>query len=838
MLRGAARTEADGLGAASIGLVLLAIASPVAAFDLSRGVTDTLPNGLRVLVLEDRNFPVVSVQMLYTVGARDEESGRTGLAHFLEHMAFRASEHFPETDVVSRIYAVGGEWHGYTWIDQTTYFATAPREHLDLLLAIEADRMAKLLISPPEVEPERGAVLAELHSYENDPASVLYDAVVAASFVAHPYRNNTIGWVSDVEKITVSDLRDFYRRHYRPANAVLAVVGDVSAAAVLRRVRARFDGLRSGGRTPLPRTVEPPQMGLRRVELEGAGSASRFAIAYSSPAAAGPDWPAFLLLREVLAGGAGVNFRQEDFGVPVREGTRLASVEAELTSWLPPTALPYVLALAGSVERTVAPADLEAAIEARVAVLRDAPVPTAELAAARRRLLADLVFDLETTEDAAHQLAFFEGLDARDALVGLPARLAAVTPEELKRVALRYLQPWQRTIGWFRAGRPKKKPAAGPEAAPASAASPRPDAGPAPGGAGTGPTAGSVPSAAAAPVAPGSPPEVRRLPAGLPVFLAHVPASPAVFVRVLVPASRAATDATATVDDPLWRHTSLDFRGLKQELRDLLAAARAALKRTAPAGAVPSPSEDPAERLEETLRALLGIAPTRVPRAPALVVVAGDLADLPVWEWVKRHFGDVAPGSLPAAPAPAVRERERTVSLAGLGKAQAQLGYAAPAPPPGHPDHLAWRVLLYILTHDYQGRLGEEAIGRRGLLYYVGSRYHTDGVSGWISLTMGVDPAKLAPLRTLVAETLAGLAADPPSEAEVAEAKQHLLGRRLSAHQSNEEISAFLAREWIGRGRLATLEEFEAELARVSRADVMRIIPQFLAGATAVVEVD
>lgn len=830
--------EVKRRGAAALAAIALAI--PASAFDLSRTVGATLGNGLRVLVLEDPTFPVVSVQMLYTVGARNEENGRTGLAHFLEHMAFRASEHFPGTDVVSRIYAVGGEWHGYTWIDETTYFATVPREHWELLLAIEADRMNRLAIAAEEVEPERGAVLTELRSYENDPASILYDAVVAASFVEHPYRNNTIGWVSDVERIEQADLVDFYRRAYRPSNAVLAVVGDVAAADVLRRARELFGDAENGsGWAPLPRTVEPPQRGLRRIELQGAGERSRFAIAYRAPAAVDPDWPAFLLLREVLAGGAGVNFNQEDFGVGIAARTRLADVPAEMTSWLPPTAQPYVLVLAGSAAADVEPGALEAAIEERIAALRDGPVGEEELAAARERLATELVFDLETTEDAAHQLAFYEGIGARQALLGLPAQLAAVTAADLQRLARRHLQPWQRTIGWFRAGRPIEglelaaaTAAATPTvSAPATAATARAgESDPAT----DGEPAARRGSATAAP----SPPRVGVLRAGLPVVFQHVPASPTFFLRVIVPSTTFEADANGSVDTPVWRHTSLDFRGLTADFASVVEAARAALDRATVAAEPEGPSEDPADRLHHSLLELLQLSPTTGPRAPALLVLVGDFEGLPVVETLERHFGGLVPGALPESPPPALAERERTVSLAGRGLAQAQLGYAVPAPPPNHPDHLAWRIALYVLTHGYEGRLGVEAIGRRGLLYYVSSSYPTDGRSAWIALEMGVDPDKLVPLRSLLEEKLAELVASPPTEAEIAEAKQHFLGRRLSAYQSNEEISGFLAREWVGRGELVTNEEFEAELDRVTRDDVLRILPQFVNGGFATVEGD
>ena len=257
-------------------LVLLAtVSARDAAIDLRNASVERLDNGLTVILLEDRRFPVASVQMLYRVGARDEVTGKTGLAHFLEHMAFRDSENFPGTDLVGRIYAEGGEWHGYTWIDQTTYFETVPKEDLDLLLRIEADRMSVLLLRADDMEAERGSVLAEMHMYENDPGTRLIDAVNFAVFLGHPYRNNTIGWESDIEKLEHSDVVEFYEEHYHPANAVIAVVGDfdavrcanasancsaVSKGASRRRCRARWNPSRtasaasSSTATPVPRS--------------------------------------------------------------------------------------------------------------------------------------------------------------------------------------------------------------------------------------------------------------------------------------------------------------------------------------------------------------------------------------------------------------------------------------------------------------------------------------------------------------------------------------------------------------------------------------------------------
>ncbi len=407
--------------------VFALVTFPLGAFDLGRAQRFKLDNGLTVIVLEVPAAPAVSVQMLYRVGARNEEVGETGLTHFLEHMAFRASDNFPDTGLVSSIYAVGGEWHGYTWLDQTTYFETLPPDSLDLALKIEADRMARLQIPASDVEAERGAVLAEMHGYENDPATVLHDTVLAVSFLQHPYRNNTIGWESDVESIRHDDLVEFYRRAYSPANAVLAVVGPVSAAKVLEEVGELFGDLPGGERTQPPPTVEPPQNGVRRVELLGATGRKHFKIAYHAPAVTNPDYAAFLLVQQVLAGGRGVNFGQNEFGDAALPASRLAGIADDLATWFPPQAAPYVFTIAGSIDADASTVDLEARLQAAIEALISQPPAADEMATARQQLLDELVFDLETTEDAAHQLAYFAGLDALDVLLELPDRLAAVS---------------------------------------------------------------------------------------------------------------------------------------------------------------------------------------------------------------------------------------------------------------------------------------------------------------------------------------------------------------------------------------------------------------------------
>ena len=790
---------------------MLFASSAWAELDLRNAEVTELDNGMTVILLEDRNFPVVSVQMLYTVGARNESYGETGIAHFVEHMAFRDSENFSDTDVVSSIYARGGEWHGYTWTDETTYFATVPKEHLDLLLRIEADRLARLEISKDDMEAERGAVLAEMHSYENYPTSMLIDAVMYASFIAHPYRNNTIGWESDIQNLRHEDVVAFYERHYRPANAVLAIVGDFESSAVLERVRELFGELPGGTATPLPHTIEPEQEGERRVRLYGPVDHKRFLMAWRAPSSNDPDHPAFLVLQEVLGNGSGVNFAQNDWGVPVGDGSVLHGAAADLTTWYPPSAQAYVFTIGGTTGVETAEAALEREIAARLEAVRREPRDEAEIDAAIAAVHDELVYDVQTTEDAAHQLAFFAGLGALDTLLELPLRVAKVTAADVQRVAREYLRPERRTVGWYLPQRfaPEAESApvaTSPERSP-DAAEPAPlDDEPAP-----------------APV-------VRALSGGLPAIVQRSDLSPSVQVQ-LVLRGTALTAPGLDTGSPVAGHSSLAWRIRPGELGATLDKARDALARVrVERDADQPPSSNPETRLAQAFDEIMaGRESDGAAAAPVLVVVSGDVDESRAFALLEEHFGDLdAPE--PRDPRSARFEPEQRDERIGHPIAQAQLGYVVPAPPPDDPRADAWRLLLYVLSHGYEGRLGKEAISNRGLAYYISSRYRSDGSDGWVTLAVGVDPHKLQPLEALLREELQRLETEPPTTSEFGEAKQHLVGREVSASQSNAELAEALATEWIWYGELQSAEELEARLERVGRQDVLDAIDAFTNG--------
>lgn len=836
------RSTASWLPAAGLALAIAMLwpGPALAQLDVNGIQRHTLDNGLNLILLEEHTFPSVSVQMLYRVGARNEPLGQSGIAHFLEHMAFRATENFPDTDVVSRIYGVGGEWHGYTWIDQTTYFSTVPSDQLDLPLNIEADRMRRLLIEPRWIEPEKGAVLAEMHGYENDPAAVLHDAVVFAAFQGHPYRNNVIGWEADILALRHQDVVDFYQRHYAPSNAVLAVVGDFDPATVLERVQQLFGQFPLVDPTPLPHTTEPERRGERRIELLGAGPGHYFEIAYPAPAASDAEFPALLVLQQWLSGGTGVNFMQEYGTSPVQPGSALDGQFDALSTWLPPAAQPYLFSLQGTLP---ADADLQQAeqlIDQALQQVREGRLDAETIETSKQRVLEELVYDLASHEHTAHQLAYYDGLNALDEWLALPQRVARVSITDLQALANRHLQPWQRTIGWYRAGDPP--PAASSRSAAASGFA----SGPVEASAGHPLPANANMNTAAAPAGKGDLPEPRILRAeqGLPVLLQDNPATASGYVSLVFAGSRWQGSSYLQTDHPAWGFSSLTIESLPGDIAASLQTLLAELDGLTVAPESGSQTGDPYARLQHEMERLLGLAPPALdpaqpapnPAQPALRLVA--LSGTVPQEQLATLMGSLAdrvvPGldRLPAAHPP--RQDQRVTWPRSL--AQAQLAYVYPAPTPGSDDYLAWRALQYILAHDYEGRLGKEAISNRGLAYYIDSTYRSDGRRAWIGLSTGVDPAKLESLEALFRAEIAGLQQNPPSAGEVAEARNHLLGRLATARQTNAELAAGLAENWLWHDRLVSTAEQREAISRLERKEVLEAIPGLLRAHFVVIE--
>ena len=419
-----------------------------------RPVRETvLANGLKVLVQEMRTAPLVSVWCWYKVGSKDEPAGRTGASHWVEHMNFKGTRHIPRDEMKAIVERSGGTWNGYTWVDQTTYFETAPSGALDQMLFIEAERMANALYDPAECESERTVVIAELQGGDNDPEQLLDTEVTAAAFRVHPYGHPTIGWLPDLQAMTRDELYGHYRRYYVPNNATVVVVGDVDADEATRLVETRFGGIPAGGVPPRCRTTEPPQIGERRVRIDRPGSAAYLKLAYAAPAFADRDFCPMLVLDAVLTGAKGVNL-WTSYRNPPQRSARLyralvdRQIAASVFGALIPTAQPVLYTVSSTASDGVPLEVAEEATLGELDLVRTRGITPAELERARHQLRARLVLDGDSVTSIAHQLGYFETIGGLDRYESLWPAIAAVTLDDVARAAAR-LGASGRTVGWF-----------------------------------------------------------------------------------------------------------------------------------------------------------------------------------------------------------------------------------------------------------------------------------------------------------------------------------------------------------------------------------------------------
>jgi len=396
-------------------------------------------NGLRVLTLVDRTSPIVSFQSWVDVGSGDE--GRfTGLAHLFEHMMFRGTENVPGDLRDQLLRERGSRGNAFTSNDFTVYFEDVSSEHLPLVIELEADRLANLIISPEVLDTERQVVLEERRfRTEDNPQGRLVEALLALSFVAHPYRRPTVGWMSDVEQVQVEQCVEFFDEYYVPGNIVVSIAGDFDEESTLALLRRHLGQLPEAQKPPRNPTLEPPQQGERRAQAHASVRGPLLGAAWHAPASGHADAEPLDVLSAILSA-----------GISSRLHRRLVYEEQEALYayggyWeLKRAGLFY--AAAGvrpghSIER------VEALIYEEIERLADEPPTQAELDRAKRQLEVALVAGLGTNHALASRNA--EELLTFGRIRSLDERLeafAAVTVEDVSRVARNYLTPEGRSV--------------------------------------------------------------------------------------------------------------------------------------------------------------------------------------------------------------------------------------------------------------------------------------------------------------------------------------------------------------------------------------------------------
>jgi zinc protease len=404
-------------------------------------VAATLDNGLRVLLLEDHRSPIVSFQVWYRVGSRNEPRGATGMAHLLEHMMFKGTPAHGPREFARLVEQNGGQDNAFTTQDVTAYFVDIAADRIDLVLDLEADRMENLLLDPRAVEAERQVVIEERRTRtEDDPEGFLGEQVSALAFQAHPYGQPVVGWKEDLERITAADLRAFYRTYYVPNNAVVVAVGDFRAPDLLEKIRARFGRIPRGPNPPPVRAIEPPQAGERRVIVRRQARLPVVYLAWHVPNHTSEDAAALEVLSTILSSGR--TSRLYRHLVYERRLALDAGGDYSYFSLDPSLFWFWATPMPGQT-----PEALEQALLEEMARLRSEPVAEEELARARNQTEASFVFAQDSIHRRASLLARFEmigGWAKKDAYL---ERIRAVTAADIQRVARTWFPPDRKNVG-------------------------------------------------------------------------------------------------------------------------------------------------------------------------------------------------------------------------------------------------------------------------------------------------------------------------------------------------------------------------------------------------------
>lgn len=410
----------------------------------------SLDNGMQVVVIPDRRTPVVTHMVWYKVGSADETPGKSGLAHFLEHLMFKGTTKHPAGQFSQTVIRIGGQENAFTSTDYTGYFQRVPRDKLGTVMEFEADRMTGLTLKDENVLPERDVVLEEYNMrVANSPDARLTEQIMAALYLNHPYGRPVIGWKHEIEKLNREDALEFYKRFYAPNNATLVVAGDVDADEV-RQLAEKTYGLQPKQPAigaPRIRPQEPPPISPRTVTLADPRveqpSLRRYYLVPSATTAAASESPALEVLAQIL--GAGSNSYLYRSLVIDRQ------LAISTGAWYQSTALDQTqFAISATPKTGVAFTEIEAAIEKVIADIARDGVRAEDLDRVKTQLVSEAVYarDNQSTMARWYGAALTVGLTV-DQIVSWPDRVKAVTGDQVRDAARTWLNNTRSVTGYL-----------------------------------------------------------------------------------------------------------------------------------------------------------------------------------------------------------------------------------------------------------------------------------------------------------------------------------------------------------------------------------------------------
>lgn len=398
-----------------------------------------LGNGLKILVHEDHSIHSVAINFFYKVGSRNETAGRTGLAHFFEHMMFNGSKKFGPGLFDQIFESQGASNNAYTTRDVTVYQDWCPPEAVPVVFQLEADRMAQLSIDPIMVESERGVVANERRRYMAEPESVLDEMLFGAAYLAHPYRWPVLGWMSDIQNWTIADLEEFFHLNYSPNNCVLVVCGDVRAEDIWKQAEKAFAWIEARAEPRPVHTIEPAQLGERRVRIHDPSELPQFQCGWHTPSTSHDDFWALSTLEKLLFRGQSSIFYktliEQEHSLDLYGGFEGSSMDPGLFT--------IRTHLRSGVE-TQAVLDV---IDKRLETLSQGEFQDKALEKAKNQVKAEFVRSLKTINGKADMLGAFEVFgEGPEEIAEVLEKYSQVQRADIERVVQTYLRPENRTV--------------------------------------------------------------------------------------------------------------------------------------------------------------------------------------------------------------------------------------------------------------------------------------------------------------------------------------------------------------------------------------------------------
>jgi zinc protease len=412
--------------------------------------TFTLPNGLQVLVIQDHRTPVVTQMVWYKVGSADETPGKSGLAHFLEHLMFKGTAKHPAGEFSQTVLKVGGNENAFTSVDYTGYFQRVPREQLANMMEFEADRMTGLVLKDENVLPERDVVLEEYNMrVANNPDARLTEQIMAALYLNHPYGRPVIGWHQEIEKLSREDALAFYRRFYAPNNATLVIAGDVTVKDVRPMVETTFGKVAPQPAIPVRRIrpQEPEPVAPRTVTLADPHveqpAVKRYYLVPSSTTAAAGESPALDVLAQLMGGGNNSYLYRAlvvDHPLAVAASASYQSTSLDATQF----------SVAAAPKEGVEFAEIEQVFDKVIADIARHPPAAEDLERVKTQLIAAAIYAQDN--QAALARWYGGGLTTGSSIEDIrswPDRIRAVTAEQVRAVAEKWLEKKRSVTGYL-----------------------------------------------------------------------------------------------------------------------------------------------------------------------------------------------------------------------------------------------------------------------------------------------------------------------------------------------------------------------------------------------------